>query len=307
MKIEHVGNIRPKASADIERVGTIRCQVGEGPVWDVAEQALYFIDLLDRRAWRHDPATGGFQSWQVPSMIGSMALRRDGGAIVALQDGLHVLDFATGATHALAVPPGLDGTVQLNDGKVDPAGRFVFGSQPRSLGDTRPLGVLYSLDPDGTASRLDDMAFTITNGPCWSPDGGTFYLSDSLPKAIYAYDYDVATGTVSNRRKFADTTAYGGIPDGATVDADGRIWVAVCGGGKIVAYLPDGSVDRVIDVPTPFVSSVMFGGADLDELYFTSIDGSVLGMGLPQDADGGGLFVIKGMGVRGLPERRFAG
>ncbi|MES2262704.1 MAG: SMP-30/gluconolactonase/LRE family protein [Pseudomonadota bacterium] len=291
----------------IERIGTVRCQVGEGPLWDVDEQALYFIDLLDRRVWRYDAAAQTFKNWPVPSMIGAMALRRDGGAIVALQDGVHALDLDSGVTSALATPPGLDASVQLNDGKVDPAGRFVFGSQARSLSETRPLGALYGMAPDGAVSRLDDMAFTITNGPCWSPDGGTFYFSDSLPKIIYAYDYDVATGAVFNRRKFADTSVYGGIPDGATVDADGRIWVTVCGGGKIVAYLPDGGVDRVIDVPTPFVTSVMFGGVNLDELYFTSIDASVLGMGLPQDADGGGLFVIKGLGVRGLPERRFAG
>jgi L-arabinonolactonase len=290
---------------NITRVGSVQCKVGEGPLWDVTEQALYFIDLLDCRVWRYRPASGLFRNWKVPSMIGSMALRQKGGVIVALQDGVHWFDLESGQTSARKIPPGLDSSTQLNDGKVDAAGRFVFGSQARSLTETRPLGAMYSMEADAAIRRLDDNPFTITNGPCWSPDGRTFYVSDSIAKLVYAYDYDVTTGCASNRRQFADTTAYGGIPDGATVDADGRLWVTVCGGGKIVAFWPDGSVERVIEVPTAFVTSVMFGGAHLDQLYFTSINGEVLGMPSASGEAGGGLFVIEGLGVTGLREHRY--
>lgn len=292
---------------NITRVGSVRCKVGEGPLWDVTEQALYFIDLLGCRVWRYRPASGLFSDWKVPSMIGSLALRHKGGVIVALQDGVHWFDLESGQSGARQVPPGLDLSTQLNDGKVDSAGRFVFGSQARSLGETRALGRMYSMGPDGVIERLDDQPFSITNGPCWSPDGRTFYVSDSIPKLVYAYDYDVRTGRASKRRQFADTTPYGGIPDGTTVDAEGRVWVTVCGGGKIVAYWPDGSVERVIEVPTPFVTSVMFGGARLDQLYFTSMDAAVLGLPAGPDDAGGALFVIDGLGVTGLAEHRYRG
>ena len=102
-------------------------------------------------------------------------------------------------------------------------------------------------------------------------------------------------------------TAFGGLPDGATVDAEGRVWVAICGGAKVVCFEPDGAVARVIDMPVPLVSSVMFGGPDLDKLYVTSIDGAAIGRNVPRDAQSGGLFVVEGLGVRGLPEPRFAG
>ena len=290
---------------DLRRVGTVHCNVGEGPVWDVAEQALYFVDLTSALLWRYSPASGAFVKWKMPSMIGSFALRATGGAVVALQDGFHALDFDTGAVYPL-VNPQPDDRTQFNDGKVDPRGRFIAATQARSLKETTPLGRLYRLDPDLTVTELDS-GFGITNGPCWSPDGRTFYFSNSLPKTILVYDYDPDTGSVSNRRVFASTEAFGGIPDGATVDRDGRLWVAVCGGGKIVCFRPDGTVDRVIDVPTPLVASVMFGGRTLDQLYFTSIDGAALDMPFPADPHSGGLFVIEGLGVTGRPEPRFGG
>lgn len=290
----------------IERIGTQRCKVGEGPLWDVAEQALYFVDLLDGVLWRHDPGSGEFKRWQMPSGIGSLALRAGGGALVALQDGLYTVDFDGGSVTPFCDLQGSLAETQCNDGKVDPCGRFIVGTQPRSLADMRPLGKMYCVHPDGHAEQLD-RGFTITNGACWSPDGRTFYFSDSLSRTIYAYDYDVDHGRVSNRRIFADTTAFGGIPDGATVDSEGRLWVAICGGGKVACWRSDGRVERVIEMPVPLVGSVMFGGPQLDRLYVTTLNGAELGMGFAPDALSGALFAIDGLGVCGLPERRFAG
>ncbi len=289
----------------LRRIGTLHCNVGEGPLWDVLDQALYFVDLTAALLWRYEPAGGNFTKWKMPSMIGSLALREGGGAIVALQDGFHRFDFGRNATARLCNPQA-DNRTQFNDGKVDRNGRFVAATQARSLTETAQLGCLYRLDDDHTVTQLDE-GFGIANGPCWSPDGRTFYFANSLPKTIFAYDYDLDTGAVSNRRVFAETAEFGGIPDGATVDAQGRLWVAVCGGGKIVCFNPDGSVARVVEVPVPLVSSVMFGGPDLNQLYFTSIDGAALGMDVPQDPLSGGLFVIEGLGAKGLPEPRFAG
>lgn len=289
---------------NIERVGTARYQVGEGPVWDPAEQALYFVDLLAKAVWRYDEAAATFRSWSMPSMIGCLAVREQGGLVVALEDGLHRLDTATGELQRFNDLLGSLTETQPNDGKVDPRGRLIVGTQPKSLADMRPLGRLFCVHPDGRTEPLDE-GFKIANGPAWSLDGGTFYFSNSITKTLFAYDYDLDTGRVANRRVFADTSALGGMPDGATVDTEGRLWVAICGGGKVAAYRPDGTLERTVDLPVPLVGSVMFGGPNLDRLYVTTLDARLLGM--PDHPLGGALFVIDGLEAQGRPEHRFAG
>ena len=287
----------------IERIDTPHCLVGEGPLWDVAEQALYFIDIVGKAVHRHDPASGQTRSWDVGQIIGSMALREGGGAIVALKDGIHTLDFETGALALLAPARHLHPRAQMNDGKVDRRGRFIVGSGDSDIGDCQPYGTLYRLDADHSLHELD-CGIAISNGPCWSPDNRTLYFSDSLPYHIYAYDYDIDTGVASNRRLFADTRELGGIPDGATVDADGLMWMAICEGAKVVAFRPDGTIARVIAMPVSLPASVMFGGPGLEDLYVTSIDPRLLG----REGDGGGAtFVITGLGAKGIAEPRYAG
>src|SRR5690606_2245158 len=189
---------------EITRLPLARCSVGEGPVWDEAEQALYYIDILEQRVMRWDPASGEQRSWSVPAMVGSIALREQGGAIVALPDGIHALDLDSGAVGALALFDPPDPSVQLADGKVDRAGRFVFGTSHRQAKES--VGGLFSLDVDGRITQLDD-GLILGNGPCFSPDDRTLYHADSMRQTIYAYDYDIATGTASNRRTFFDSSA----------------------------------------------------------------------------------------------------
>jgi sugar lactone lactonase YvrE len=287
----------------IERLDTGHDDLGEGPLWDVAEQALYWVDSHGAEIRRLDPATGSQATWSVPAEIGSMALRAGGGgAVVALANGVHLFDFATGAVRPLGDPEAGEPRTRFNDGKVDPRGRFLTGTMHRDLAE--PLGALYRVDPDGAISRLDT-GICCSNGPCWSPDGRTFYFSDSMARTIYAYDYDLDTGALANKRAFVETSDIGGAPDGCTVDADGRVWSALCTGGKIGVFLPSGKLDRVVEVPPRLVSSVMFGGPDLDILYVTSI-GTPVGDVDVGEADGG-LFAIHGLGARGKAEPRYAG
>ena len=288
----------------IRRTNAPKCMVGEGPVWDVREQALYMVDIVGKVVHRYDPATATTRTWNVGKVIGSMALREQGGAVVALRDGIHTLDFASGAVEAHALPKDLNPRVQFNDGKVDRRGRFIVGSGDSQLRDTQSIGSLYRLDTDGSLTELDT-EIAISNGPCWSPDNRTLYFSDSLPYSIYAYDYDIETGAVANRRLFADTRELGGIPDGATVDRDGLMWMAICEGAKVVAFNPSGKVERVVDMPVRLTASVMFGGPDLDQLYVTTIDPALLGR--PSEEGGGETWVIEGLGARGIPEPRYAG
>lgn len=285
----------------ITRLPIPRCSVGEGPVWDEAEQALYYIDILEKRVFRWDPANGDHRQWAVPDIVGSMALRRGGGAIVALGSGIHTLDLASGAVAPLAALDPVDPAVQLADGKVDRAGRFVFGSSHRKAAE--PLGGLHSL-AGGRISHLDS-GIVLGNGPCFSPDDRTLYYADSMRQTIYAYDYDLATGAADNRRTFFDTTAYGPIPDGATIDAEGHMWVAICEGGVVLRLSPEGEVTRVIDMPTRLPASCMFFGPNLDRLFVPSIDPSFLGRE-PDERDGW-CYVIDGPGVKGLPEPRYDG
>ncbi len=285
----------------IARVETRRCLVGEGPVWDVQDQALYFVDIVGKVVGRYEPSSGETRTWPVPGVIGSMALTKSGGAVVALQDGLYRLDFETGETTLLARPGALNPRVQFNDGKVDRRGRFVVGSTDSKM--TEAIGEIYSFDKG--ALTVIDKGICISNGPCWSPDNKTFYFSDSVPHSIYAYDYDIETGRAQNRRLFADTRELCGIPDGATVDTDGLMWMAICEGAKVVAFRPDGKVERIVDMPAKLTASVMFGGPGLDLLFVTTIDPTVLGR--PPEEGGGYTYVIEGLGARGLPEPRYAG
>ena len=287
---------------EITRLDLPRCKVGEGPVWDVAEQALYYIDILERKVFRWHPATGEHRAWDVPDMIGSMALRERGGAIVALVNGVHVLDFTSGEVEPLALMEPPDPAIQLADGKVDRAGRFVFGTSHRQAKE--PVGGLYSLDSDGKIAQLDREVI-LGNGPCFSPDNRTLYHADSMTQTVYCYDYDIETGGVSNRRPFFDTTAYGPIPDGATIDAAGDMWLAICEGGVVVRLSPAGEVKQAIEMPTKLPASCMFFGPDLDRLFVPSIDPSFLGRE-PAEADGW-CYAIDGLGATGLPEPRYRG
>jgi L-arabinonolactonase len=283
----------------ITRVATVACRLGEGPVWDARDQVLWFVDIFGRQVHRHSPGEGATRSWRTPANVGAVTPCRDRGALVALTDGVHALDLDSGTTTPVAVVDDLPAGVVLNDGKVDRRGRFVVGTIDTKL--AAPLGRFLCLE----AGRLRVIAegFTVGNGPCWSPDDRVLYLADSFAHRIYAYDYDIETGDVGDRRVFAETEELGGIPDGATVDEQGMVWVAICEGAKVVAFAPDGEVQRVIEMPVSHPSSVTFGGRDLDLLYVTSIDPAALGKA--SEAGGGMTYVIEDVGARGLEETRY--
>lgn len=286
-----------------------RCAGGENPLWDPARQALHYIDNSGRRVHTYDPVRGTSRTLDMPAVITTLVLREGGGAVVTLRSGIHFLDLDTGALELvdpLPDPP----THVFNDGKVDSRGRFVIGASTANFAEPGPDGGLFRLDPDLSLTRLDS-GVHFSNGPCWSPDGATFYFADSWIGVVYAYDYDIGTGAVSRRRIFTTTTDLGGIPDGATVDADGLYWAAVFRAGKIAAYRPDGRLERVIDMPVRLPSSVAFGGPKLDQLYVTSIAHDVVGEAQRthggSDELAGSLFVIEDLGARGRPEPCFAG
>lgn len=289
----------------IEVLVDVKTTLGEGPLWDVQEQRLYWIDVIDGRVFRCTADGREVRSWDMPDSIGSMALRRNGGAIVALGSGLHFLDFDTGETRQIAHPEKDKPHNRLNDGKVDARGRFIVGSMDTREGFTD--GRLFRIDPDLKVHVLD-VGFAISNGPCWSPDGSTFYFSDTFSGEIWQYDYDLDTGTIANRRTFTnDGFTATTCTDGATVDAESFLWSAHVYEGKLCRYAPDGSLDRVIEMPVKKVTSLNFGGPDMDTLFVTSMTKPPLPRYPGDNVMRGSLFAIHGLGVKGLPEPRFAG
>ncbi|ESY78747.1 calcium-binding protein [Mesorhizobium sp. LNHC221B00] len=290
----------------IEVVVDVKTTLGEGPLWDVKQERLYWIDSFDGRVFRATADGREIRSWDVPMKIGSMALRKDGGgAVVSLQRGFHLLDFATGEVTLIHDPEPDKPMNRLNDGKVDRRGRFFAGSMDTM--EEGPSGGLYRLDPDFSVTRIDT-GIICSNGPCWSPDDRTFYFADTWTGEIWAYDYDIATGAATNRRTFTRVdTSRGGAADGSTVDAEGYLWNALVYDGRLVRYAPDGTVDRIVDMPVKKITSVMFGGPKLDTLYVTSMAKPPLPRFPGDGVLRGSLFAITGLGVTGVAEPRFGG
>ena len=296
----------------------LQCEnhLGEGPVWDVEEGRLYWVDGTGRRVgkpalWRMDPRTGQVDHWSLGRDVGAMALRKGGGAVLALDDGFYFFDFGSGKLDLIERVDADQPRTRLNDGKCDRRGRFFAGG----MDDKEELAIcgLWRLDPDLEVT-LVDRGIICTNGPCWSPDDRTFYLADTFQQEYWAYDYDIGAGTVSNKRVLASTKDDAGVADGSTVDAEGFLWNAQLISGELVRYAPDGTVERRIGMPVRNITSVMFGGERLDELYVTSmarvkhpaVHDHFTVEAKPQFG-AGSLFKVTGLGVRGLPEPRFAG
>jgi L-arabinonolactonase len=290
----------------IEVVVDVKTTLGEGPLWDVEQERLYWIDSFDGRVFRATADGREIRSWDVPMKIGSMALRKDGGgAVVSLQRGFHLLDFATGDVTLIHDPEPDRPMNRLNDGKVDRRGRFFAGSMDTM--EEGPSGGLYRLDPDFSVTRIDS-GIICSNGPCWSPDDRTFYFADTWTGEIWAYDYDIATGAATNRRTFVRVdTSRGGAADGSTVDTEGYLWNALVYDGRLVRYAPDGTIDRIIDMPVKKITSVMFGGPKLDILYVTSMAKPPLPRFPGDGVLRGSLFAITGLGIKGVAEPRFGG
>jgi len=224
---------------------------------------------------------------------------------VSLRDGFYALDFSSGASRKLVDPDPGKSRIRMNDGKVDRQGRFVAGYMDYEESD--PICSLFRLDPGGAVAKLDE-GIVCSNGPCWSPDGRIFYFADTYTRDIWAYDYDLKTGAVSNRRVFCSFPALGlkGLPDGATVDAEGFVWSVSVYEGKLVRLAPDGRLDRIVGLPVESTTSLSFGGPNLDVAYVTSMARAVKGV-RPREREAGGLFAVYGLGVQGLPEPRYAG
>jgi sugar lactone lactonase YvrE len=240
----------------------------------------------------------------LPQTIGSLALRKQGGLLLALKSGFAFFDPSTRQLQPLINPEPDRPDNRLNDGKCDPLGRFWAGSMHDP--EQRPTGHLYRLDADLKVEGFE-MDFIVTNGPCWSGDGSTFYFADSANRRIYAFAFDLQAGRPGARRLFAELSEDAGHPDGMCVDAQDHVWSAHWDGGRLTRYRPDGAVAMVVQIPAPRVTSCCFGGPDLDILYVTTARIGLTPAQLEAAPDCGRVFEVSGLGVTGRPAVRFAG
>jgi sugar lactone lactonase YvrE len=281
----------------------IKASLGECPVWSVAEQALYWVDINAPALNRFDPATARNTTMPMPESIGCFALRRDGGFVVALRGGFWLARPDGTLERKVAEAPYDPAQHRFNDGRCDPQGRFFAGT----MNEKRDANsaALFRLDHDFRVTRiLDDLM--ISNGLAWSPDGRTMYHTDTPTLTIHAWDFDAASGTPANKRVFARFTQETDRPDGGAVDSDGCYWTAFYRGGKVVRISPAGDVLAAFAVPAMCPTMCAFGGPDLSTLYVTSARQLRDDDELSRLPFSGGVFAMP-VEVPGLPEPAFAG
>jgi sugar lactone lactonase YvrE len=278
-------------------------KLGEVPVWDEREQALYWVDIEGKLLQRYAPATGEVKRWATPERIACFALREKGGLIVAFASGLAFYDPDSGAIDWIAKPEAHIATNRFNEGKCDRKGRFWAGTMDDGLKEHS--GALYRVDPDLSVHKMLD-GIGVSNSTVWSLANDAFYFADTLDGAIFRFDYDHETGALSNRRQIVDLKGSGIGPDGSTIDTQGYLWNAQWDGWRLARYAPDGRLDRIVELPVQKPTSCMFGGKDLRTLYVTSAVWDRTPEDLKKQPQAGGLFALD-VGVGGVPEPRFAG
>lgn len=281
-----------------ERVLRARARLGEGPAWDAATGTLWWVDIYGFRVHRYHPAMGEERAYDTGETVGFALPAADGRLIVGLKRHLAFLDPRDGSLERVA-EIALDAPEsRLNDAAVDGRGRLWFGTMSRHDGGA----TLHRFSED-EGMRVMETGLTIANGMGWSPDGRTFYLTDSPARKIYAYDFDLARGTIASRRVFAELVEERGFPDGLAVDAEGGVWSARFDGGCVVRYAPDGRETARVDLPVPRATSCAFGGG-LRDLYVTTASVGMTEAQIEAAVDSGDLFRAR-VDVPGLPANVF--
>ena len=280
-----------------------KAQLGEGALWHPTENKLYWVNIEGRTLHIYDPVTKENQSLWVKERVGTVLPVKSGGAMVALQNGIHFIKNQTGRLQII-VNPLTNNNIRFNDGKCDPSGRFWVGSM--HLRFTEGTASLYRMDTDKTVNKILD-GVTVSNGIAWTKDKKTMYYVDSHLRRIDAFDYSDADGAITNRRVVVTIQDGGGSPDGIALDAEGKIWAALWGANAVGKFDPEtGELLQKIEVPAPNVSSCAFGGKELDTLYITTARGELSEAQLAAYPLSGGLFSIK-PGVKGVPADFFTG
>ncbi|WP_026735431.1 SMP-30/gluconolactonase/LRE family protein [Fischerella sp. PCC 9605] len=286
-------------SQSVKNLLAARARLGECPVWDADRQQLFWVDIYNHRVHQFDPATGRDRYFDTGDLVSAIALAGSDRLLIALRDRLAFLNTQTGEIVSLYQIEFPHPDTRCNDGKCDSQGRFWIGSISEAPGQA----ALYRYDPDGSLHVMET-ELTISNGLGWSPDGSTFYLTDSAPHKIYAYDYEAATGTISNRRILVDLSKEAVEPDGLAIDEQGNLWSALWDGWCIACFNPAGQEILRIKMPIQRPTSLTFGGSHLTDLYITSASVGLSQTEIQQGFYAGDLFYLS-TNFSGMPTRQF--
>ena len=288
----------------VEHFLPVQTEMGETPIWVPEEKALYFVDAAKHVIYRLNPATGQYAAFQPELPVRALCRRAAGGWLLITDTGLAFWDSQTNACEFLLNPYAHNPDVQFNDGAIDRQGRLIVGSFNKTRLEA-PDGSLYRLDADRSLHKLDSQ-FVLSNGIGVSTDSQTLYVAEMFAHKITAYDYDAATGAVSNRRIFVSIPPEDGMPDGVTVDREGFVWTAHWDGWRVTRYDPAGKLVRTIMLPVKIATCIGFGGENMDELYITTAWYSLSAEERKAQPFAGDLFRVK-TDVKGLVESLFLG
>ncbi|HEX7620024.1 MAG TPA: SMP-30/gluconolactonase/LRE family protein [Anaerolineales bacterium] len=281
-----------------------RAELGEGPAWDAVSDRLFWVDIHAGDLHIFHPQNKTDACINLGEMVGCVAPCQSGDLVIALRSGIATYDLpAQKLTHLVNPEQHFPGN-RFNDGKCDPAGRFLAGTMDNAEKDTS--GALYSYSPVGLLKTLLT-GVGISNGLTWSPDHKTFYHIDTPSRKVTAFDYDLATGDIANPRPAVTIPPELGWPDGMTSDSEGMLWVAMWGGAKLTRWNPaSGQLVEIFPVPALNVTSCIFGGPYLTDLFITSARKGMSAQQLAKYPLSGGLFREK-TGIQGMPTFAFGG
>jgi sugar lactone lactonase YvrE len=278
-----------------------RARLGECPVWDPDGQRLYWVDIYNRRVHEFNPATQEDRWFETGEVVPALVLARHNRLLLALRDRLAFLHLDTGAIEPLQQLEFSLPDTRFNDGKCDPQGRFWIGTMSGQPGQA----TLYRYDTDGSLHVMET-GLTTSNGLGWSPDGASFYLTDSHVREIYVYRFDARSGAISDRRVLINFSGDAPEPDGLTIDRRGHIWAALWNGWSIVHFDANGREIERIRLPVQRPTSLAFGGPKLTDLYITSASVALSQTEIQRGFHAGDLFCIPGA-AEGFPSQAFAG
>jgi len=292
------------ATQTVELALDARAELGEGPRWHGAERRLYWVDIARNQLHRFDPATGADEHRAFDAPVGCFAFRAGGGLILAMKDGLALLDHWEGVPRPFGEQLFIDKPdLRFNDGRTDPAGRFWVGSV--NMAKSARDAALYRVDPDGGIDYIEGGMLTC-NGAAFNADGTSFRHADTPSHELRAYDADPVSGTLSHRRIVRRFPEGKGRPDGGSFDAEGAYWSALFDGGRVVRLNDEGEILMTVELPVTRPTMIIFGGPDLRTAYVTSARTGLSDEQLAAQPEAGGIFSFR-VDVPGLPETVFAG
>lgn len=290
---------------DIDVVVNHTCLLGEGPVWDIKNERMLWIDILRGDIHAFYPANKRFETFNTGTLIVSITLNKNGGLIAALQDGFASIDMEKKQIEYIKDPEAHLPYNRFNEGKCDPMGRFWAGTM--SLSEEPEAGSLYTLEKGASVSKKIE-GVTISNGMAWNKDHTLFYYIDTPTFEVVAYDYNKWNGNISNKKTIIKVPKEHGYPDGMTIDSEGMLWIAHWDGWQLTRWHPNtGEQLHKISLPAAKVTSCTFGGKNLDDLYITTASKEMTEDELQKQPLAGSLFVVRNCGFTGLPAFEFEG